>query len=175
MRSFLFFFSFLRRPKQVHHSRFQLYNTRATAIMKSAKEGKPAARMKPSRFRWPREKAFDLEVEFGRGVKVRGTSQHAASKKNRETRAALRGPELAVYRAKDNYHTIKSRGLKQGIVDEEQARHVGRPVGTAWEDLTIVEQSSFKQLYEQYINIKLCRHKIYIYNKWGWLDNADKR
>ena len=143
--------------------------------MKNACEGNPAQRTKPGRFRMPREKGFDPEVEFGGGAKVRGTSQQAASKKNREARSALRGPDLAMHRAKDYYRTVKSRGVKQGIVEEEQAQYVGRPVGTAFADLTIPEQSALRQLFEQYNTIKLLRRKIYIYNKWNWLEDADKR
>ena len=52
---------------------------------------------------------------------------------------------------------------------------MGRPVGTTFADLTILEQSALRQLFEQYNMIKLLRRNIYIYNKWNWLEDADKR
>ena len=60
----------------------------------------------------PHEKGFDPEVEFGWGAKVRGISQQAASKRNREARSALHGPDLVMHRAKDYYCMVKSRGVK---------------------------------------------------------------
>ena len=143
--------------------------------MKNAREGNPAQRTKPGRFRMLHKKEFDPEVEFGGEAKVRGISQQAARKKNQEARSALCGPDLAMYRAKDYYYTVKSRGVKKGIVEKEQAQYVGRRVGTAFADLTIPEQSALRQLFEQYNTIKLLRCKIYIYNKWNWLEDADKR
>lgn len=135
----------------------------------------PAARTKPKRYRAPKDKPFDPDVEFGGGVKTRGTSEQAHSKKNREGRASLRGPPLAIHRAKEAYRTVKHRALKDGIVTEEMSREVGRPIGTAWDELNIPEQNKFKKLIEDYNAIKLCRRKLMIFTEWRRLSDERKR
>ena len=103
-----------------------------------------------------KEKPFNPEVEFGGGVKTRGTSSHPHSKKNREAHAGLRGPPLAIQRTKDAQRTIKSWALRQDITTAEMAAEVGRPLGTNWNQMTLSEQNKFKLLIEKYTSIKLC-------------------
>lgn len=131
--------------------------------------------VKAKRSRTEKEKPFDPEVEFGGGAKTRGTSSHPHSKKNREARAGLRGPPLAIERAKDAHRAIKSRALKEGITTAEMAAEVGRPLGTTRDQMTIAEESKFKVLIEKYISIKLCRRKVLIYKKWQELSEEDQR
>ena len=136
---------------------------------------KSAPGVKAKRFRTEKEKPFDPEVEFGGGVKTRGTSSYPHSKKNREARAGLRGPPLAIERAKDAHRAIKSRALREGITTSEMAAEVGLPIGTTRAQIDIAQDSRFTTLIERYISIKLCRRKVMIYEKWQELSEEDQR
>ena len=86
------------------------------------------------------ERPWDPEVEFGGGVHTHGTSTHRKTVYNRVNRTSLRGPPLALARLKDTLRQEKFRAQRAGITTEQLRDLVGRPIGTAWSELTHIQQ-----------------------------------
>ena len=92
------------------------------------------------RVRVRRERPWDPEVEFGGGVHTHGTSTHPKTVHNRANRTSLQDPPLALARLKDTLRQEKFGEQRAGITTEQLRDHVGLPIGTAWSELTNIQQ-----------------------------------